>query len=70
MHARLVRPTIRGNPDHIILHVNTNDLTTNILTEKLAELIINLASSLKSNSCITSITARNDRYRKKVAQVN
>ena len=49
------------------------DLTTNIPIEKVAESIINLACSLKLNSCsvaISSITVRNDRYRKKVAQVN
>ena len=28
-----VRPTIRENPNHIILHVGTNDLTTNIPPE-------------------------------------
>ena len=68
-----VRPTIRENPNSIILHVDTNDLTTDIPTEKVTESIINLASSLKSDSCmvaISSITVRNDRYRKKVAQVN
>ena len=68
-----VRPTIRENPNHIILHVGTNDLTTNIPTEKVVESIIDLASSLKSNSCsvaISNITVRNDRYRKKVVQVN
>ena len=67
------RPTIRENPDHIILHVGTNDLTTNIPPEKVAKSIIDLASSLKSNSCsvaISNITVRNDRYRKKVVQVN
>ena len=68
-----VRPAIRENPNHIILHVGTNDLTTNIPPEKVAESIIDLASSLKSNSCsvaISNITVRNDRYRKKVVQVN
>ena len=68
-----VRPTIRENPNHIILHVGTNDLTTNIPPEKVVESIIDLASSLKSNSCsvaISNITVRNDRYRKKVVQVN
>ena len=67
-----VRSTIRENPEHIIVHVGTSDLKTNIPTEKVAESIINLASSLKSNSCsvaISSITVRNDTYRKKVAQV-
>ena len=66
-----IRPTIRENPDHIILHIGTNDLTTNILTKKVAKQIIDLASSLKSNSCsgaISNITARNDKYQKKVAQ--
>ena len=68
-----VRPPIRENPNHIILHVGTNDLTTNIPPEKVVESIIDLASSLKSNSCsvaISNITVRNDRYRKKVVQVN
>ena len=68
-----VRPTIRENPDHIILHVCTNDPATNIPPEKVAGSIIDLAFSLKSNSCsvaISNITVRNDRYRKKVVQVN
>ena len=73
MHARLCKTDISENPDHIILHVGTNDLTTNIPPEKVGESIIDLASSLKSNSCsvaISNITVRNDRYRKKVVQVN
>ena len=41
-----VRPTRRENPNHIILHVGTNDLTTNIPPEKVAESIIDLASPL------------------------
>ena len=68
-----VRPTIRENPNHIILRVGTNDLATNIPPEKEAESIIDLASPLKSNSCseaISNITVTNDRYWKKVVQVN
>ena len=66
-------PTIRENHDHIILHVVTNDLTTKIPPEKVAESIIDLTPSLKSNSCsvaISNITVRNDRYWKKEVQVN
>ena len=73
MHARLCKTDISENPDHIILHVGTNDLTTNIPPEKVVESIIDLASSLKSNSCsvaISNITVRNDRYQKRVVQVN
>ena len=68
-----LRPTIRENPDHIILHIGTNDLATNIPPEKVVGSIIDLASSLKSNSCsvaISNITVGNDRYRKKVVQIN
>ena len=63
-----VTPTIRENPNHIILHIGTNDLTTNILTEKVSESIIDLASSC--SVAISNITVRNDRYRRKVAQEN
>ena len=41
-----VRPTIRENLYHIIFNVGTNNLATNILTEKVAESIIDLVSSL------------------------
>ena len=41
-----VRPTIRENLYQIIFNVGTNNLAANILTEKVAESIIDLASSL------------------------
>ena len=68
-----VRPTLRENLDHIIIHVGTNDLALNTPVEKVAESIIDVASTLKSDSCsvaISSITVRNDKHRTKVAQVN
>ena len=68
-----VRAALKENPDHIIIHVGTNDLASNTSVEKVAESIINLASTLKSDSCsvaISSITVRNDKHRTKVAQVN
>ena len=68
-----VQPTLRENPDHIIIHVGTNDLASNRPVAKVAESIIDLASTSKSDSCsaaISSITVRNDKHRNKVAQVN
>ena len=68
-----VRPTLRENLDHIIIHIGTNDLESNTPVEKVAESIIDLSSTLKSDSCsvaISSITVRNDKDRNKVAQVN
>ena len=38
-----VRPTLRENPDHIIIHIGTNDLASNTPAEKVAESIIDLA---------------------------
>ena len=32
-----VRPTLRENPDHIIIHIGTNDLASNTPAEKVAE---------------------------------
>ena len=64
---------MRENHDHVTIHVGTNDLASNTLAEKVAESIIDLASTLKSDSCsvaISSITVRNDKHRNKVAQVN
>ena len=68
-----VRPTLRENPDHVIIHTATNDLASNTPAEKVAESIIDLGSTLKSDSlsvAISSITVRNDKHRNKVAQVN
>ena len=64
-----VQPTLRQNPDHIILHVGTNDLPT----DKVAELIVELAMSLKSDStsvAISNITVRTDKHKNKVRQTN
>ena len=68
-----VKPTLRENPDQIIVHVGTNDLASNKSPEQTAESIIGVATSLKSDICdvlVSSITVRNDQHRKKVAEVN
>ena len=68
-----VKPTLRDNPDQIIVHVGTNDLASNKRPEQIAESIIGVATSLKSDTCdvlVSSITVRNDQHRKKVAEVN
>ena len=68
-----VKPTLRENPDQIIVHVGTNDLASNKRPEQIAESIIGVATSLKSDTCdvlVSSITVRNDQHRKKVAEVN
>ena len=41
-----VKPTLRENPDQIIVHVGTNDLASNKRPEQIAESIIDVAPSL------------------------
>ena len=67
-----VKPTLGEMPTHIILHVGTNDVPTKKAPKQIAENIANLAVKLKRNCdvSISSITARNDQYQKKTADVN
>ena len=67
-----VKPTLREMPTHIILHVGTNDVPTKKAPEQIAENIVNFAIKLKRNCdiSISGITARNDQYQKKAADVN
>ena len=72
VYKGLVKPKLRENPDHIIIHVGTNELSSNMLSELLAESIVELVSTLKSDSCsviISNVTVRNDKHRKKVGQI-
>ena len=52
-----MKPSIRAKPDHIILHVGTNDLQSNATPSEIAEKITSLASEMKSNKCDVSISA-------------
>ena len=68
-----VQPTLHQNPDHIILHVGTNDLAANVPTDKVVESIVELAMSSKSDStseAISNITVRTDKHKSKVRQTN
>ena len=67
-----IQPTLRETPSHVILHVCTNDATAKQDPQQIAESIINLAVKIK-RTCdvsISSITARNDKYLRKAADIN
>ena len=51
-----MKPSIRTQPDHFILHVGTNDLTSNSPSDEIARNIINLASEMKSEKSDVSIS--------------
>ena len=45
--ADYMKPSIRAKPNHFILHVGANDLNSNRPSDKIAKIIIDLASELK-----------------------
>ena len=69
-----VKPTIREvNPEHIILHVGTNDLNSEKTSSQISNSIIDLANSLKNetnNIHVSLIVPRNDNLNNKVKEVN
>ena len=51
-----VKPSVRSSPDHFILHVGTNDLSSNKSPEEIARSIIDLATSIKNKKHDVSIS--------------
>ena len=67
------KPSMDFNPNFIILHTGTNSLRGERTPEDLAEEIIDLATSLKSDEneiVISEIIARRDQLNEKVSKVN
>ena len=67
-----VKPTMKYNPDFVILHTGTNDLKSNKSSEEISNDIIKLALDIKTDQndiVVSGILARNDDM-KKVKEVN
>ena len=63
MYKGYMKPSLRENPDHFILHVGTNDLNTEISPELIAKSIVHLATTFEVNSrdvSVSNIEARGD----------
>ena len=57
------KPSVRDKPDHFIIHVGTNDLNSEVSPKSIAESIVDLAMSLKTESndvTVSNITLRTD----------
>ena len=69
-----IKPTRRDfNPDVYLLHVGTNDLSSNKSPEQISVDILNLANSLKLENntvIVSSIVPNDDENKKKVDEVN
>ena len=58
-----MKPSLRNPPDHFILHVGTNDLSSDKSPHEIAESIINLACQLKNEKhdvSVSTIVLRTD----------
>ena len=58
-----LKTSLREDPHHLIIHGGTNDILTNKQLEQIAKSIVELALSVKSNSCdvkLPDIRVRND----------
>ena len=49
-----VKPLSRDNPDHIVFHIGTNDVSSNKIPEAIAKSILDLAVSSKLTTCDVS----------------
>ena len=68
-----MKPSLRENPDHFVLHIGANDLNSDRSPELITKSITDVGSSLKNDShdvSISSIVVRNDKFKEKAAQVN
>ena len=68
-----LKPSLRENPDHFVLHVGTNDLDSDRSPDLIAKSIVDVASSLKTDKhdvTISNIITRNDRFMAKANEVN
>ena len=68
-----LKPPLRQNPDHFVLHVGTNDLESDRSPDLIAKSIVDVAPSLKSDNhdvTISNIITRNDRFMAEANEVN
>ena len=68
-----VKPSLRENPHNLIIHVGTNDISTNQRPEQIEKSIAELDLSVKRNSCdvtLSDIIVRNDGHQRKVVETN
>ena len=68
-----VKPLLRKKPDHIALHVDTNDLVSDRPPDLIAKSIVDVASSMKNENhdvTVFNIIARADLFKEKANEVN
>ena len=54
--ADYMKPSINVKPDHVIRHIGTADLNSNLTPKEIAANIVNLATEMKTEKCDVSIS--------------
>ena len=68
-----VKPTQEKEPAQMVVHIGTNDLSSNKNSDEIADEIVNFTKSIKTaenNIVISSIVPRKDRLNNKAKEVN
>ena len=68
-----IKPTLREKPDHIVLHVGTNDLVSDWPPDLIVKSIVDVPSSMKNENhdvTVSNIITRADHFREKANKVN
>ena len=69
-----VKPCIgENNPDYVILHVDTNELNSELTPERIAKSVIDVDKNIQTNYrtvSISCIVPRNDNFNKEAMEVN
>ena len=59
-----MEPVLRNNPNHLVVHVSTNDVNSNKLLETIVKLVLDIAIWPKLTDCdvlISNILIRKDK---------
>lgn len=67
------QPTIRTNPEHIVIHVGTNNLLSKKESAEISRDMVKLVLKLISDTfqvSVPNLTAGNDQYRKKALEIS
>ena len=68
-----MKPSMKQNPDHVILHIQTNDLNNDRAPDLIAKSIFHLTITMKyncQNVSISNIVMRNDKLNDNAMEVN
>ena len=68
-----IKTTSREKPDHIVLHVGTNDLVSDQPLDLMVKSIVDVASSMKNENhdvTVSNIIAQVDHFKEKADEVN